>query len=215
LKVIADRLGLPVAEAVEQLVAADGVLETAQRLPLLEIALPALHRQPRQTLEKLLGTMDAMTRVDGKIDVFEYLLVRLVRQYLWESANPHRVRVAGRKSLGQRKEAVRTVLAIVAWHGAPDRPEAALEAYGAALGEALGEHPDALPDTSDWIGQLDGALDDLDELTAPAKEQLIRALTLAVRHDGEFKEAELELVRAVCSAMHVPIPALAGSGAAR
>ncbi len=83
----------------------------------------------------------------------------------------------------------------MAWHGAPDRPDAALEAYGAALGEALGEHPDALPDTSDWIGQLDGALDDLDELTAPAKEQLIRALTLAVRHDGEFKEAELELVR--------------------
>jgi Zn-dependent protease with chaperone function len=210
LKVIADRLGMPVAEAVEQLVASDGVLETAQRLPLLEIALPALHRQPRQTLEKLLGTMDAMTRVDGKIDVFEYLLVRLVRQYLWESANPHRVRVAGRKSLGQRKGAVRTVLAIVAWHGAPDQPEAALEAYREALGEALGEQPGALPDTSDWIGQLDSALDDLDELTAPAKEQLIRALTLAVRHDGEFKEAELELVRAVCSAMHVPIPALAG-----
>ena len=215
LKVIADRLGLPVAEAVEQLVASDGVLETAQRLPLLEIALPALHRQPRQTLEKLLGTMDAMTRVDGKIDVFEYLLVRLVRQYLWESANPHRVRVSGRKSLGQRKDEVRTVLAIVAWHGAPDQPEAALDAYRAALGEALGEHPDAVPDTGDWIGQLDNALDGLDELTASAKEQLIRALTLAVRHDGEFKEAELELVRAVCSAMHVPIPVLAGSGPAR
>ena len=214
LKVIADRLGLPVAEAVEQLVASDGVLDTAQRLPLLEIALPALHRQPRKTLEKLLGTMDAMTRVDGKIDVFEYLLVRLVRQYLWESANPHRVRVAGRKSLRQRKDAVRTVLAVVAWHGAPDRPESALEAYRSALGEALGEHPDALPDTSDWIGQLDDALDDLDELTAPAKEQMIRALTLAVRHDGEFKEAELELVRAVCSAMHVPIPALAGANPA-
>jgi hypothetical protein len=211
LRVIADRLGLPVAEAVEQLVASDGVLETAQRLPLLEIALPALHRQPRQTLERLLGTMDAMTRVDGKIDVFEYLLVRLVRQYLWESANPHRVRVAGRKSLGQRKDAVRTVLAIVASHGAPDRPDAALEAYRAALGEALGERPDTMPDTSDWIGQLDGALDELDELTAPAKERLIRALTLAVQHDGEFKEAELELVRAVCSAMHVPIPALAGA----
>jgi Zn-dependent protease with chaperone function len=211
LKVIADRLGLPVAEAVESLVASDGVLETSQRLPLLEIALPALHRQPRQTLERLLGTMDAMTRVDGKIDVFEYLLVRLVRQYLWESANPHRVRVAGRKSLSQRKDAVRTVLAIVAWHGAPDRPAVALDAYGAALEAALGERPDGLPDTSDWIGQLDGALDQLDELTAPAKEQLVRALTLAVRHDGEFREAELELVRAVCSAMHVPIPALARS----
>ncbi|MEE4173589.1 MAG: M48 family metallopeptidase [Xanthomonadales bacterium] len=209
LKVIADRLGLPVAEAVEQLVASDGVLETVQRLPLLEIALPALHRQPRQTLERMLGTMDAMTRVDGRIDVFEYLLVRLVRQYLWESANPHRVRVAGRQPLGRRKDAVRTVLAIVAWHGAPDQPDVALAAYQAAVAEALGEQPETLPDTTDWIGQLDGALDALDELTAPAKEQMIRALTLAVRHDGEFRAAELELVRAVCSAMHVPIPALA------
>lgn len=212
LRVVGERLGGEVAAAVRELVDSDGILGTAQRLPLLEIALPALHRQPRDILERLLGTMDAMVRVDGHIDVFEYLLVRLVRQYLWESANPHKVVVAGRKSLAQRKDAVRTVLAVVAWHGAPDRPEEALTAYTAALGEALGEVPEAMPDVSQWMGQLDAALPKLDELTAAGKQRLLHALTLAVRHDGVFGEEELELVRAVCSAMHVPIPALTAPG---
>lgn len=209
LEVLRERLGSEVADAVRELVDDDGVLGTAQRLPLLEIALPALHRQPRAVLKQLLGAMDAMVRVDGRVDVFEYLLVRLVRQYLWESANPHRVRVAGGKSLAQRRAPVRTVLAIVAWHGSPEDPEQALAAYGAALAEALGETAEALPDVSRWMDLLDEALPRLDELTAAGKERLLHALTLAVRNDGVFVESELELVRAVCSAMHVPIPALA------
>jgi Zn-dependent protease with chaperone function len=208
LQVIEERLGVSVAAAVRELVEQGGVLDTSQRLPLLEIALPALHRQPRETLMRLLGAMDAMIRVDGRVDVYEYVLAHLIRQYLWESANPHRVKVAGRKSLARRRDAVRDVLAVVAWHGAPDRPEAALAAYQEAVAEVLGEAPDVLPDVSDWMGMLDAALPQLDELTSAGKEKLLRALTLAVRHDGEFKEAELELVRAVCSAMHVPIPTL-------
>lgn len=212
-RVIEEQLGEKAAEAVRGLADAHGVLDTGQRLPLLEIALPALHRQPAGKLHKLLAAIDAMIRVDGQVDVFEYLMARLVRQYLWESANPHRVSVAGSKSLSRRRDAVRDVLAVVAWHGAPDRPEAALAAYRAAMGEALGEQPDALPDTRDWMGMLDASLERLDELTTAGKEKLLRALTLAVRHDGKFREAELELVRAVCSAMHVPIPALGAAAA--
>ncbi len=213
LQVITDRLGEGTAEAVHRLIDGGGVLNTGQRLPLLEIALPALHRQPMKVLQDMLGAIDAMIRVDGKVDVFEYLLARLVRQYLWESANPHRVKVAGKKSLRQRRDAVREVLAVVAWHGAPDSLEAAFAAYREALGEALGEVPEVMPPTDDWMGMLDRSLERLDELTAPGKEQLLRALTLAIRHDGRYVEAELELLRAVCSAMHVPIPALISESA--
>jgi len=208
LQTIENHLGADAAAAVTALVAEDGILTTGQRLPLLEIALPALHRQPTGVLTKLLAAIDAMIRVDGRVDVFEYLLARLVRQYLWESANPHKVRVAGRKSLSQRRDAVSEVLAVVAWHGAPNRPDDALAAYRAAMGEALGEAPETLPSTQDWMGMMDRSLQRLDELTAPGKEKLLRALTLALKHDERLVEAELELLRAVCSAMHVPIPAL-------
>jgi hypothetical protein len=150
------------------------------------------------------------------VDVFEYLLARLVRQYLWESANPGRVRVAGNRSLSQRREEVRDVLAVVAWHGQRDDPEAALAAYQLAVGEVLGELPDKLPrplrDSSDWITPLERSLDRLDELTAGGKEKLLRALALSVRFDDQLIPAEVELLRAVCSALHVPIPALVASG---
>ncbi len=216
MRVIAEKLGAEAAQGVQQLVELNGVLEPVQRLPLLEIALPALHRQPAASLQRMLAAIDAMIRVDGEVDVFEYLLARLVRQYLWESANPGRVRVAGNRSLSQRREEVRDVLAVVAWHGQRDDPEAALAAYQLAVGEVLGELPDKLPrplrDSSDWITPLERSLDRLDELTAGGKEKLLRALALSVRFDDQLIPAEVELLRAVCSALHVPIPALVASG---
>lgn len=213
--VIEEKLGPDAAQEVSLLVEHNGVLEPTQRLPLLEIALPALHRQPAQVLQKMLAAIDAMIRVDGKVDVFEYLLARLVRQYLWESANPGKVRVAGNRSVSQRRDEIRDVLAVVAWHGQPDDPEAALQAYRLAAGEALGEIPQTLPaplqDSADWITPLERSLDRLDELTATGKEKLLRALVLCIRFDDQLIPAEVELLRAVCSALHVPIPALVAS----
>lgn len=215
LRAIEKSMGAQAADAVNELVKLNGVLEPTQRLPVLEIALPALHRQPAEVLQRMLTAIDAMIRVDGTVDVFEYLLARLVRQYLWESANPGKVRLAGNRSLSQRRPEVRDVLAVMAWHGQRDDPVAALKAYRLAVGEALGEIPEALPapltESADWITPLDRSLDRLDELTAAGKEKLLRALALCVRFDDQLIPVEVELLRAVCSALHVPIPALVAS----
>lgn len=212
IQAIGEKLGQEAAAEVAELVERNGVLEPTQRLPLLEIALPALHRQPAGVLQRMLAAIDAMIRVDGVVDVFEYLLARLVRQYLWESSNPGKVRIAGNRSLSQRRSEVRDVLAVMAWHGQRDNPQAALEAYRLAMAEALGEIPEALPDSlmdsADWIALLERSLDRLDELTSAGKEKLLRALALCVRFDDQLIPAEVELLRAVCSALHVPIPAL-------
>jgi Zn-dependent protease with chaperone function len=79
LLVIAQRLGAQVEHEVRALVAQAGTASPVQRLPLLEIALPNLRRHPPERVKALLQAVDEIIRVDGHIEVFEYLLARLVR----------------------------------------------------------------------------------------------------------------------------------------
>lgn len=99
--------------------------------------------------------IDQLIRIDGQVDVFEYLLARILRQYLWEASNPQRVRATGRASVRRRRQEIHAVLAVVAWHGNPTEPEQALAAYAAGCAVVLGEAPEALPSMDDWMGTLD------------------------------------------------------------
>ena len=55
---------------------------------------------------------------------------------------------------------------------------------------------------------LDSVLPRLDRLKPAEKERLVRALAKVVTHDGELVPAELELLRAACTMIHVPLPLL-------
>ncbi|KAA9129582.1 M48 family metalloprotease [Marinihelvus fidelis] len=207
---IAQVMGADTEAGVQHLIRASGLPQPAQRLPLLETALPLLRRHPASRVQKLLEAIDRVIRVDGHIDVFEYLMTRLVRQYLWESTNPHRVRAAGRKSLGRLSGPVRELIAVLAWHGAPEDADAAAQAWAAGYKAAFNEDAGALPAVHDWIETMDKVLPRLDELSPEAKQALVQALMATVTADGELRPAELELMRATCAAVHVPIPMLAG-----
>ncbi len=207
---IAQVMGAETEAGVQHLVRASGPPKPAQRLPLLETALPLLRRHPSARIQKLLEAIDRVIRVDGHIEVFEYLMTRLVRQYLWESTNPHRVRPAGRKSLSRLSGPARDVLAVLAWHGAPEDADAAAQAWAAGYRAAFDEDAGSLPVVRDWIETMDKALPRLDELSPEAKQKLVKALIDAVTADNKLRPAELELMRATCAAIHVPIPMLAG-----
>ena len=65
-----------------------------------------------------------------------------------------------------------------------------------------------MPPTEDWVTSLDQALPGLDLLKSTEKEKLVRALTEVVSHDSQLVPSELELLRAVCDLIHVPLPML-------
>lgn len=206
---VAEIMGPDLEHRVRGLLGAAPRLAAEQRLPLMEIALPALKPFPPGLLRDLLRTIDVMVRIDGEVDVFEYLLARQVARYLWEAANPHRTRMAGRRELSDLDAEMRTVLAIVAMHGHRDRA-AAQAAYEAGQAVALPGDATALPEIADWVAALDEALDRLDALKPAAKEKLVQGLVRTVSADRRLAAAELELMRAVCAGIHVPVPPVAG-----
>ncbi len=183
-------------------------VSSAQRLPLLELALPQLKRRSRERQTRLLRVIEALSVADGRVDPFEYLLGRLVRQYLWEAENPRRSAPSGGASLADLAAEARTVLATLARHGPRDEP-ARERALGKGLERAgIGEGESAPGD--DWVQALDRALDRLDRLAPSQKEAFVAAMIETVTADEVVSAEELELLRAVCAGLHVPIPLISG-----
>ena len=189
-------------------------LDRAQRLPLLEMAFPALRRRPHKELIDFLRLLDQLIAVDGRIDVFEYSLARLTSRQVMDALHPERVRPGGSQTLKSLENEVVQVMELLAWHGHPDEPDLALAAFGAGLHGLVASVPESLSSTEEWPERLDTALRRLDSLKPAAKQQLVTGLARCVLHDEHIAAEELELLRAICGLMHVPLPLLQIAGPA-
>jgi uncharacterized tellurite resistance protein B-like protein len=207
LLIVARRMGADSETQVRALIQAGGVASSEQRLPLLEVAFPALKRRPPDFVTKVLETVKALINADGRVEVFEYLLARVISMHLWESQNPSRVRAAGSKSLQSCRNEALQVMAVLARHGNDD-PQRAGEAFNAGADSLWPGAQVDMPVTENWVSTLDAALPKLDRLTSAEKERLVHALALVVSHDGRMEPSELELLRATCDLIHVPLPML-------
>ena len=183
-------------------------LHPALRLPLAQLAFPALRRHPRPELERFLQAIDAMVHADGQVSVFEYCLSRLLQVQVREALDPARhVRFGRSRAPGVRQEFA-TLLAVLAQAGHPGQPEQARRAYAAGLRRIL--QRDHLPyaPPAEGVIALDPVWAPLDGLAPAAKQVLVEALVDAVSHDGQVNVAEAELLRTVCAILHCPLPAL-------
>jgi hypothetical protein len=206
-RLVADAFGDDVQQVAAARFAEVEALPPESRLPLAALAFPALKQLPPGRQQTLLDTLDALVRVDGRVDLGEYCLTRLLRLQLLEAQQPRRAPVDGLKKLPACRDSVVLVCAVVARHGAADEA-AARRAWLLAMqqvfpGAALAWPP--LP--SAWQLPFERALDELDGLMPPAKEVLIQGLASAIHADGEVSVAEAELLRVICASLHCPLPA--------
>lgn len=186
-------------------------LDPAQRLPLFEIAFPALRQHTPDELRTLASLVDKLAAADGELDTFEYALTRLLRLQLYEVLAPRarRTPTVTPKLYALRAE-VQALFSVLARTGVNDMA-AARAAYADGVKRLL---PMPLPEyvpTATWDA-LDRALVRLDFLAPSVKEELIKALVSTVFHDGQPSLAEAELLRVICASLHCPLPPLAASG---
>jgi Zn-dependent protease with chaperone function len=178
------------------------------RLPLASLAFPLLRRKPRPQLQQFVVLLGGLNNVDGRIDIDEYCLAKLVSVQVIEALDPSRARPSGSLRLVQCRDAFVDVCAVVAERGHDDEA-AARRAFSLALAEALpGEHAAYAP-PADPVAALDRALSTLDRLQPAGKELVVSGLVRAISEDGRVNVAEAELLRTVCASLHCPLPPLA------
>ena len=187
----------------------NGVPNVDYRLPLLEMSFPTLKRRPISDIEKILKTVDRLAAADNQVDSFEYLLSRLIRQYLIDAHVPNRRAINGKKRLKDCVKELCVVVSVLASHGVNRTTAQGLQdaqrAFRAGM-ETAGINHTNLTFNDDWQGDLDRALNVLRKLSAKEKELLVQALSNTVLADDKVVTAEQEMMRVICSLLHVPLP---------
>lgn len=206
LLLVAQSLGLDSERRLNHLLAALPALDPTLRLPLLEIAFPTLRRRPVADLQALLGLVERLIHCDGRVEVFEYVLARLLAEHLRDALHPGTRAGPGSARLSARRPAAQDLLMLLAIHGNPGDPGAASAALRAGLVVlGLESAPTPALSAADWPRRLDQALAQLAALRPADQDRLVRALIATVSHAG-VQHAETELLRAISAALRVPIP---------
>jgi hypothetical protein len=180
-------------------------LNPALRLPLAALAFPSLRQRPREELLQVVNAVSELSRADGAVSMFEYCLGRMVRSYIADALNPARATVAGNLRLADCETEVAQLLCAVAQEGSDDEA-LARRAFIVGQSHALPRCSAVYKSSASLPETLDAALLKLDRLRGPAKELLIEALLKTVNHDGSVTIGEAELLRAICAALHCPLP---------
>jgi hypothetical protein len=194
-------------DAVRSLAGQMADLHPMLRLPLAQLAFPALKRRPRPEIDRCVKTLDTIIHADGRVDLDEYCLARLVQAQVIAALDPATDFKAGTLKLAAAQDELRDLAALVA-HFGNDDDASAQYAFEAAMQEALPNASILYAVPDDWQAGLDRALDTLVRLTPEGKQLTVRALTRAIAADGKVTVAESEMLRVVCAVLGCPLPPL-------
>jgi hypothetical protein len=177
------------------------------RLPLLEIAFPALKLRPATELAYLESLTSRLIEIDGEIELFEFCLYRIMISNLNRAKDPTGRQHGRRPSRQELRSAAVDLLQILAdyGHNTDEQRCAAFEEGVAMLGTwAKGATFESKRELT--MDVLSRSLDALRGLNNKGQGSLLRALSAAAAHDGRLTIAEAELTRTVCAALNYPLP---------
>jgi Zn-dependent protease with chaperone function len=183
-------------------------LDPGFRLPLIDLALPALKLAPEPRRNDLIRALEAVIHADQRVSLHEFVVLTLLRHQLARTSGAD---TAGNRRLAGMRGEVLTVLLLVAHAGiradaAGTREEHLRKAMRAGM-QAMaleGEPPLAMP----ALEAASRALDALRSLAPLQKAIVIRGLFAAVTLDGSIRVAEAELMRLVGAVLDCPLPPL-------
>ncbi|MCH8072575.1 MAG: M48 family metallopeptidase [Proteobacteria bacterium] len=179
------------------------------RLPLLEIAFPMLKARPRTQMEYLLGLVRRLIEIDGRIDLGEFCIYRVLASHLSQAADPVADKVGNRVPRKKARRAAIDVIRIVADQGNEDKVarDHAYQAGISTFGEWASEDA-AHVDDERTVEVLGRSLDALRQMNSAGRKSLLQAVSNTITHDGKLTISEAELLRAICASLDCPLPPL-------
>ncbi|MFZ5495735.1 MAG: M48 family metallopeptidase [Verrucomicrobiota bacterium] len=186
------------------------VLDPAARLPLLQLALPALRQLDPAGLDRFATVLDELVHADARVTPFEYALQKMLLSQLRLAQTPSRAvqfdsfpAVAGEIAI---------VLSALA-HFSPAESARAFAAGATQLPLLAGQLA-LLEPAACGLEQVDAALDKLAGSSLPIKKRLLVAAAHVVGSDGTISPEEGELYRALAATLDLPMPQLGVEAAA-
>lgn len=179
------------------------------RLPLVELAVPALRRLSPDQFRAFVENIRHLMEADQRVSLFEYALRRMLLRHLGPQFGWGKRPTVQHTTAGPLVGPTATLLSALAYVGQNDPAEQA-RAYGQGA-KTLGwssELPGLLPAEQTDLKAVDGALRVLANAAPRLKKSVLTAAATTIGADGTITLEESELLRAVADALDCPMPPL-------
>ncbi|MEO8655767.1 MAG: M48 family metalloprotease [Ramlibacter sp.] len=180
-------------------------LDIKFRLPVIDIAVPALKQLSLGQYQTFKENLIALIEIDTRVDLLEWSLQKILFNHLDGQFFKLASMKASYSDLGRLKKETQLVFSLMALGGARDQ-RAAQEAFGASVRVLESSGLALLAKEQIRIEDLDRALGELNKLTPSAKSRLLRACVAGIWSDQRASALEVELFRAFAGALDCPIP---------
>lgn len=184
-------------------------LDVEYRLPVIDIAIPALKELSLEQYKSFRANFVALIKMDANVDLLEWSLQKIALNHLdgqFFGAAPAKARYS---RPAQLKKEIELVLSVLAHAGARSADDS--EGAFAAAAEALESSGLVLLAKNQIrVSDLELALGKLEQLQPSAKSRLLKACAAGVAHDRKAGAAEVELLRTFADVLDCPMPPLAG-----
>jgi hypothetical protein len=187
------------------------------RLPLLDLAMPALRQMSLRQHRAFRAQVEALMNAEQRPSLFAYTLRCVLHRHLDAQFLPQRPTGRLHGSAQKLASPLARVLALLAWEGQPD-PEQAARAFDTGMRSYIGgDHTYRLPRREECsLAELDRALQTLNQSVPAIKRRIVVACAACIQANQQVTVREAELLRAICDTLDCPLPPLVvGEGGSR
>jgi len=180
-------------------------LDVKFRLPIIDIAIPALKQLSLDQYQAFRDNLVALIDMDARVDLLEWSLQKILFNHLdGQFFKPTRTKIRY-SQLEQLKQEIELILSILAYAGQQDYNEIDA-AFSAATKTLEISGLQLMPKDKISLAELDRALQKLAMLTPLVKPQLLKACAASVLRDQKISPVEVELLRAFSDVLGCPMP---------
>ena len=186
------------------------------KIPLVDLALPALRQLSSAQFHEFRAAVRALVESDHQIDLFEYMLQKIVLRHLEPNFLPAPKAVTQFYDLRPMVADCGVLLSAMAYAGQEDpaQAEAAFARGAQPLSRIAKSEIPFLPKVDCDLPRLDAALARLALAVPQIKKNVLNACAETVAADGLIQFPEAELLRAVADSLDCPIPPFIPSASA-
>jgi Zn-dependent protease with chaperone function len=187
----------------------------AVRLPLVELAVPALRELSEAQYERFRKSVDDLVAADRKLSLFEFALQRMLRRHLDRQFRGRALDQERYTAMQPVSDHLALLLSALAYTGRQPR-EATAQAFAEGMKRfgIVRDTSGPLPREACSLAALDRSLDRLAASSPHVKGRVLDACAATIASDGRVMIAEGELLRAIADSLDCPIPPLLSGTAA-
>jgi Zn-dependent protease with chaperone function len=208
LDLLAQNTSPAVRQETERLLPQIDPVTTNAKLPLVDLALPGLRQLSPAQYQQFSQATQALIEADGEVDLFEYVLQKIVLRHLagqFSGARKSIVQYYALKPLVPDCAVLLSALAHVSSED-PAQCEAAFQNGARNLGPYAQAQIIYVSSDACDLSHVDAALDRLNQAVPQIKKAVLNACVQVVAADGVIQEMEAELLRAIADALDCPMP---------